>query len=190
MNRALVPIILVILAVALFVIYTDSAYQQTKSINAELAQYNTALDQSEQVLALRDQLLAKRNALPEDGISKLQLLLPDNVDNIRLIIDINDIAVRYHLQVEGISLGGAQGASAKQIPGSAAPVSTAVGSANSPIGSVTLGFSVTASYNDFRAFLQDLERSLRLVDVTNVSFTSAGKDDDAYTMTITTYWLK
>lgn len=189
MNRALFPFILVILAVGLFVFYTDDAYQRTKGLNTELAQYNNALDQSEQVLELRDQLLERRNALPQDAVSRLQLLLPDNIDNIRLIIDINDIASRYHMIVESISLGSHETSNSpsNSVQGDSGGV---VGPGSLAVGSVTLGFTVDASYENFLAFLHDLERSLRLVDITNITFTSGGKNADSYSMTITTYWLK
>lgn len=182
MNRGILPFVLILIAIGLFVVYTNPAYQETKSLSTQLASYDDALNQSTQVLKLRDQLLEKRNALSADDVNKLQLLLPDNIDNIRLIIDINDIAARYHLQVQGISVGSTEAASAEQTSG--------VGGNASAVGSVTLSFSVNASYAEFLAFLHDLEHSLRLIDVTSIAFSATGKDLDSYSLTINTYWLK
>jgi hypothetical protein len=193
MNRGLFPIILVLLAIGLFVFYTDGAYQDTKVVSAELAQYNSALDTSEQVIQLRDSLLAQRNSFPQDGLSRLQLLLPDNIDNIRLIIDINDIAARYHLQVQGISLGSTpenNPAPTDVTSGATADISNGVGGSSSVVGSVTLGFTVNSDYKNFIAFMRDLEKSLRLVDASNISFKASDKAQDAYEVVITTYWLK
>ena len=51
--------------------------------------------------------------------------------------------------------------------------------------------TVTASYDNFIAFLKDLEKSLRLVDVVSLTFT-APESSPTYDFTIglKTYWLK
>jgi len=55
---------------------------------------------------------------------------------------------------------------------------------------VDLGFTVTAPYTTFQAFLADLEHSLRLIDVEKITFKGAGTADSAdYTLSIRTYWL-
>lgn len=191
MNRGFFPIFLIVLAIGLFVFYTDSAYQGTKDLRTTLASHETALMQSEQVVALRDRLLNERNNFPPEGINRLQAMLPDNIDNIRLIININDIATRHHMQVQGISIGGqsndSSGNAASQGLGATA---MSVGPGAAAVGSVTLGFSVDATYTEFLSFLYDLEHSLRLIDVSQISFTSGGKGVDSYSISIRTYWLK
>ncbi|MEK7192734.1 MAG: hypothetical protein AAB682_01220, partial [Patescibacteria group bacterium] len=57
-------------------------------------------------------------------------------------------------------------------------------------GTVTFGFSVQGSYSTLKTFLADLERSLRLVDLTSLSFNSGEKDLYEYTIELTTYWSK
>ncbi|MDE2213046.1 MAG: type 4a pilus biogenesis protein PilO [Patescibacteria group bacterium] len=184
--RLLLPIILIIAAVGLFALYTNPTYQNIQTLQGQYAQYNSALTQSSQVRAMRDQLLARRNTFSSDDVNKLQLLLPDSVDDIRLIIDINDIAARYHLQVQNVALNTGQQGNSQN-----------VGSGSGPVGSVELTFSVSADYNDFVAFLEDLERSLRLIDVEDIKFDSTaasvsttGAPVTTYTLTIQTYWLR
>jgi Tfp pilus assembly protein PilO len=72
---------------------------------------------------------------------------------------------------------------------SAAATSLAVGPSSDPVGSVSLGFSVTASYEDFLAFLQDLEHSLRILDVEKLAFTGEQGGKYTFDFTIRTYWL-
>jgi hypothetical protein len=65
-----------------------------------------------------------------------------------------------------------------------------VGVSGDPVGSGELGFGVTASYDDFRAFLADIEHSLRLLDVEKIDFKNAAAGDkNDYNFTIRTYWL-
>lgn len=186
MRGLLIPVLLVGAAIGLFVLYTNPHYQEVKALRAQAASYDEALNKSQELRAVRDELLAKRNTFPQDAVVKLQKVLPDNVDNIRLIIDINNIAARHKLALSEVDLGDLGGG--KNGPKSPA----AVGASSDPVGSVDIGFSVQAKYEDFLAFLADLEHSLRLVDVERVSFGAPGGADGAtkYSLTIRTYWLR
>lgn len=178
MGRTIIPLILLIAAAGTFMVYTNGAYQDSKALAAQYQQYNDALTQSSQLRGLRDQLLSRRNTFSADDVRKVERLLPDNVDNIRLIIDINDIAARYHLQVSNVSFQAAQTAQGS------------VGSGSSVLGTATVTFAISATYDQFMTFIQDLERSLRLLDIENVSFTVGAGDITDYTITVQTYWLR
>jgi Tfp pilus assembly protein PilO len=184
MTRFLIPIILVVSAIALFMVYTDARYQEVKGIQQEVAAYDDALDKSQELKRVRDQLISRRNTFPPESIQKLERVLPNNVDNIRLIIDINAIAARHSLSITDIDLGEvSESASARN--------SAAVGSSGSAVGSVELGFSVAATYENFLTFTQDLERSLRVVDIESIGFSVAPDTPlDNYTFRIRTYWLR
>jgi len=179
--RLFVPIILVVAAVGLFVVYVNPTYQSTKDLSAQVAAYNNALDKSQELRQVRDQLLAKRNTFAPNDVQKLSDVLPDNVDNIRLIIDINNIAARHSLTLSNVQLGNIGGAS------NANP--SAIGATSGPVGTVEVGFAVTTTYDGMLAFLQDLEHSLRLIDVDKLIFTASANDLNSYQISIRTYWL-
>ena len=183
MTRFFVPLVLLAAAVGLFAFYTNPAYQAIKALGVENASYDDALAKSSELHSVRDQLLAKRATFAQSDIDKLQHMLPDNVDNIRLIIDINNIASRHSLSLTNVALGEVSG-------NSKMPTAAAVGSSNSPIGSVTVGFSLVANYDYYLAFLQDLEHSLRIVDVEKISFRADTGTLNTYTFDVRTYWLR
>jgi Tfp pilus assembly protein PilO len=180
--RNFIPIALIIAAIGLFAAYTNPAFQETKAIAAEKSSYDSALTTSKQLRSQRDELLAKRNTFSADDVQKLARMLPDNVDNIRLIIDINNIAARHGLSLKDVQLGSVSSGASSQ---SAA----AVGTSNDPVGSVELGFTVSANYDSYQAFLQDLEHSLRIIDIEKINFKDAAATSTDYNMTIRTYWL-
>lgn len=182
MNRIIVPAILVIAGIGLFVAYTNPTYQRTKALESQRAAYDDALTKSQQLRSERDKLLSKRNTFPADGIQKLERMVPDNVDNIRLIIDINNIAARHGLSLKNVALG--------TVSDSSTPRSAlAAGASGDALGSVDLGFGLAASYDDFLAFLLDLEHSLRIVDVEKISFRTGTSNLYDFTVSIRTYWL-
>lgn len=182
MKRLFFPILLLGAAIGLFAWYTNPIYQESKAIQVQVKSYDDALTKSQELRSLRDQLLSRRNTFSPEDINKLQEILPDNVDNIRLIININNIAARHGITLKDVQLGQVSGTSQAQ---SAA----AVGQSGSPVGSVTLGFTVTATYADFLIFLADLEHSLRILDVEKLSFHVDSTTKNDYALTIRTYWL-
>ncbi|MDP4020733.1 MAG: hypothetical protein Q8P58_01680 [Candidatus Adlerbacteria bacterium] len=183
MARLIFPVLLVASAIGLFTLYTNPAYQGIKDLQKQVASYDEALDKSQELKRTRDQLISRRNTFPAESLQKLEKILPDNVDNIRLIIDINSIAARHSLSIKNLELGTVSDSASS---GNA----LAVGSSGSAVGSVDLGFTVSASYDNFLSFLQDLEHSLRVVDIESMSFSVNPEFPvNDYTFTIRTYWL-
>lgn len=182
MTRLAFPLLLIATAIALFVLYTNPTYQEVKTLRAQADLYATALNKSEELRAIRDQLLSRRKTFSTEDLAKLSHTLPDNVDNIRLIIEINNVAARHGLSLSNVSLGEISDSAARRN-------ALAVGASGSAVGSVEIGFSVVSTYDNFVSFLQDLEHSQRLIDVEKISFAAGGKDADSYAVTIRTYWL-
>lgn len=184
--RLLLPAVLIAAAIGLFVMYTNGAYQGPggiKSLRTQVASFDDALNKAQELRSRRDELISKRNTFSKDNMDKLERVLPDNVDNIRFVIDINGIAALRNLSLKNVSLGTISDAKA---PRSA----LAVGSSGDPVGSAEISFSLVATYDDFLAFLQDLEHSMRIVDVEKISFKPSDIGDKyEYALTVRTYWL-
>ncbi len=183
MNRGILPILLIATAIGLFVLYINPMLQETKELRNTYSQYDTTLEQESQLRQYRDALLAKRNMISDQDMQRLESFLPDNIDNIRLIIDMNNIASQHKIQISGISL--------------TSTVSTQKGRIGdeSAIGSVAVTFTVNAQYTVFLKFLNDLQHSGRLMDVESINFsvadsTGSALGGDKYTLTVRTYWLK
>jgi Tfp pilus assembly protein PilO len=178
--KTLFSFVLIAASVALFVMFTNTHYQQIKALRAQAAEYDSALTQSKILLAQRDSLKKKYDEIPQENLDKLKKLAPDSVDNVRLVIDINGIAARRGMTIRNI-----------KIQNGNAGKSGNIGPDNNPYGSMLLSFSVTAPYDSFKGFLQDLERSLRIVDITSLSFNANDKGDVYdYGVTLRTYWLR
>lgn len=173
---------LLAMGVGLFFFYTNDNYQQIKNLQAQAADYNQALSQSNSLLAQRNVLKKQYDQISPDDLDRLQKLVPDSVDDIRLIIDINGIAARRGMTIKNIKING------DETPSNGA---IALGPDTAPYKSLVLSFGVSAPYAQFKGFLEDLEQSLRIVDVTALSFTPTDKSDVYdYSISIRTYWLK
>ncbi|HZS42635.1 MAG TPA: type 4a pilus biogenesis protein PilO [Candidatus Paceibacterota bacterium] len=177
--RGFISIILILAAGAVFYFGVDPLYQSAKLLKAESTQYSEALNNSSALRQVRNNLVAKYNAFDKASIDRLQKLLPDSVDNIRLILDMNGIAAKYGMSLKNIKISQLQ------------TINSTPGTGANPVGSIQLSFSVISPYENLQPFLKDLESSLRLVDVTNLSFTPNDQTGTyAYNVTLQTYWLK
>ena len=102
MFKYAVPIILIGLALAGFFIIVNPLYQDISNMQAQVVSYNEALDNSKALEAERDTLTQKYNSMDPNNLAKLQKLLPDNVDNIRLILEIEGVASPYGMTLKDV----------------------------------------------------------------------------------------
>ena len=182
MRQFTIPIVLVALSIGLFAIYTNPTYQADKKILVNVRAYNVSLDKSQELRRVRDEKIAAFNTFQPQDKDRLNSILPDNVDNIHLIIDINNIAARHGLSLKNVSLGTISDSASSRN-------ALAVGASGSAVGSVNLGFTVSSSYENMLAFINDLEHSLRIMDIEQITFTAGEKDLSDYSFSVRTYWL-
>ena len=178
-KSSIIPMLLLVAAVGLFFTFTDHKYQEIKNIQAQVATYDTALDNSKNLLKIRDGLLLIYNSISSENLNRLELLLPDTVDNIRLVLDIDTIASRHGIIVKNLKLNP-----------SALPDN--FDSTVENIKSIDLSFSVDSDYRNFLSFIRDLEDSLRIIDLVEIKFID--KENFSNTpatqnVTIRTYWM-
>ena len=178
MLKLLTPIILILASVGIFVGYIDPTYQAIQADKATLAGIQQQLANSADLQAQRDKLRQTFNNIPADQRDSLSKALPDSIDNVRLIININQIAARYGMSLKNIQVG------------APADTATQLGPDATQYGSIDFKFSVSASYENFLSFLQDLEHSLRIVDITSLNVKSQKLDYYDYDVALKTYWLK
>ena len=182
MIRLLIPLIFIGTAIGLFVVYTNPTYQTIKGLQVQNNSYDEALTKAQKLRSLRDELLQKRNSITSTDLQKLSHVLPDNVDNIRLIIDVNHIAAQHNLILTNVDLGDlTQGQKSKAGAGGA--------SDGNQIGSVVIGFSTTSDYDRLLSFLHDLEHSQRLLDIQKFNLTTSPTGQILLALSVRTYWL-
>jgi Tfp pilus assembly protein PilO len=182
--RNIIALLLIVSSIGVFFGFIKPTYENIKVLQTEEVTYDDALAQIDifkTTLAQHQKTLGSFN--PED-LAKLEKFIPSSIDNVKLIIDINNIASNFGLGIKGITLD-QPSASAN-----ASPVQTAT--SKQGYESVGISFNVTSTYENFLSFIGGLEKSLRLVDITSVSFTPSSDKGNIYNfhVTLKTYWLK
>ncbi|MEK7459479.1 MAG: hypothetical protein AAB636_00235 [Patescibacteria group bacterium] len=195
MFRFIIPIILIGIAFAGFFTFVNPIHKEVISLQAKVTSYNTALDNATALRRERDKLTKKNNSLSLEDLNKLEKLLPNNVDNIRLIIEIGEVALLYDMVLKDVkyNIDSKSKTGASEIQGVAGDNKFT----NKDYGMWDLEFSTEGSYENFFRFIEDLESNLRIVDIASIEFSSASvsitkssTEYYRYNFKIRTYWLK
>ena len=187
--KILAQIFFIAVAIAVFVFYINPLYATIQQKQSDYQKLSEANDKAMELRVKRDKLTADRRKIDDIQLQNLDKFLPDGVENVRLIIDIQHIANLVLSQdIKGAKvIGSANKTSTTPTNGSAI---ANVGTDNKKYGTIALNFGVTTTYDQFIVFLQSLEENLRLVDVSEISFTAADNDNYDFNVTLQTYWLK
>lgn len=190
MIRSIISVICLLGAGAIFFMYTQPTYDSVQTANAQIAQYDEALSKASELQQLKQSLLSRYNTFDPAQIDRLQKLLPDHVDNVRLILDIDSLAGKHGMALQNVIVS--QSAQAQSAQGATG----IIGASKQAYDSLTIKFTTQGSYDTFRQFLTDLESSLRIVDLVSLNI-ARGSDSTqghgplyTYDITLRTYWLK
>jgi Tfp pilus assembly protein PilO len=197
MNKNATPIILLILALGTYFTFTKGKVEELKAVKNVNAGYQQAINNSAKLMKVRDEIKNDLAKLDPEDLIRIEKMVPNNIDNVRLTLDVKSIGLKRGLILKNVKTDAPNINTAIKPAGSASTNKTTVpaapsasGATNSAYDTVLLSFSVTTNYLTFIELLRDLETSLRIIDVSKVSFTSTDSGIYDYNVELKTYWLK
>ncbi len=181
----LLPIILIIISGGLFFTWIDPNYNEIKDLQIERQRYDDTLAKTAEIREFRKNVQGKYNSIDIADLDRLEKLLPDHIDNIKLILDINTIADRHGMSIKDIRIDRKDGATS----GGRETIESRDQGTYDTVG---FSFSVVSTYDNFKKFVNDLSLSLRVVDVISVAVSEIKDEESFYRFDvgIQTYWLK
>jgi Tfp pilus assembly protein PilO len=190
MPRTLFSLLFLAAAGGLFFFYTKPAYDGVREVQTQIDQYDQALNKAAELQKLKQSLLSRFNAFNPADVDRLHKLLPDHVDNVRLVLDLDTLASQHGFALQNVVIN------APNTAVQAGEEQVTIGPSRQTYDSLTLRFATSGTYPKFVEFINALENSLRLVDVValtmDVDSAGGGGSDPSYRFDITlrTYWLK
>lgn len=174
-------IVLLLLSIGLFYTFTNSQYKEVKALNIQKNEYKDVLKNVSKIIELRDALLVTYAAIPKAEIERMDKVLPDNVDIVRLALDLDGMASRYGISIKDIktTLGSSGGGNAIVLPEN-----------ETVYNSATVSLSFVSNYENFKRLLIDIEKDLRIMDISSISFQAGESGLNQYQVSAETYWLK
>jgi len=184
MNSRALPTLALLVAVGIFFAYVNPTWNGSiADIKAKIALDDQALSAAREYAAQQNVLIAARDAVDPTSLEQLSTFLPDSVDNVGLILDLNALAARSGLSLANIDVVTNDAPSAKVLPGASS-------AARSPVGSVNLSLSAVGTFSSLQTFLNGIEKSARLLDIQDVVIKGSDTGVYTYQMTLRLYWLR
>jgi hypothetical protein len=200
MMTRIMPLVLIIIAgcIGYFYIYPTFTGEITND-QQQIQSYDSALAAAAAFTQKENQLVGEENAIDPASLSRLEEYMPDGVDNIQLIVDMDALAAKYGISLSQFSIqnnssSGSASSTTNSITGATVTSSVPTSGAatlpsNSSTDSLDLSVNATGTYAQFTAFLTAAEQSLRPLDITKIVLTSSGTGVYTYAITFRIYWL-
>lgn len=215
MIRILISILLIVGAGGVYFFLTDpiinsgravDAQTQNvtggiKALRAEKANLNQAIEDIQTLSGRAQQLEATYRTIDENQIERLDVFLPDSVDDLQLVVDVDTIAQKSGMQIKDVKINTDPDRTTRTaVRSTQAAAATSTTVEKPKVAKVGLAFTTVGTYSQLRSFLNDLSRSLRVLDVTKLSIvtpasatastTALGASQLQYQVELVTYWLK
>ncbi len=199
--KSILSIILIVASALLFFFFTKPKLTELKASQLEVSQLEVAENAAKKLKARIDDLVHTKNNITAENKVKIMKMVPDNVENVKLIIDF-DNTLQALVEDRGttalyskITNGGKMAIENPKI------IQTGTISDgnfdSSKLGVVSFSFTVSLTYGDFLEFLRRLEHSTRIMDIDSISFSAdqpAGQNSNdpiySFDVSLKTYWLK
>jgi Tfp pilus assembly protein PilO len=186
-NNYILPLLAFVVAIGIFFAYVNPTWSgPIATTKAAIASDDQALTAANQYTAQQNELTSAKNAIAPANLARLSTFLPDSVDNVGLVLDLNALAARSGLSLSNIDISANTSASSdsSDATSGALPTTTA-----SPVSSADLSLSAIGTYPALQNFLQGVEKSTRLLDTQDIVITGSDTGVYTYKMKLRLYWL-
>lgn len=202
--KSIISIILIAASISFFIFFTKPKWAELKANRLEVEKLNVAQENAKKLKERIKSLLDVKNAITVTDLEKIKKMIPNNVENVKLIIDFDNM-VQSLVTEKGTSnlykSTNPADSGKISIDNPKITQSTAIvdGSFDpTQLGAADFSFNVSLTYDDFIDFLKRIETSTRIFDVESITFSTpslaAGKNPNeiVYTFNVglKTYWLK
>ncbi len=191
MFKALAPIIAILIAIGLGFTYIKPTFESVKEVQKQSAEYDEAIQQAD---ALQAELVRKINLMKSFdpvAMDNLKTMLPTEVKEVALVRDLDELTRMHKISLTSVSVEKSKEVAPK---GSRAAAAAEASVGVTPEGEVPKHYTsrdiklgLLGTYEDFRALMIDLEKSLVFLDVTDLTFTASEGDLMTFDITLRTY---
>jgi len=174
MFRIVRPIAATLIALLVLFFFVRPMYADLTAVQDDVAEYDDVLADAEEFNQLLNSLYAKQNSFSALERERLDFLVPDKIDEIRILVDLEALAKREGLLFRDINSTLEESEQDRAAPDKRQTnVSVAEDEFDGRLESRDVTFTVSGTYRQFRAFLRQVEQSLILMEIVKIDFTSA-----------------
>ena len=175
------PLGYLILSLSIGYVFVYSPWAEITDLNNTKSQYSEFLDTISKIEVKKNELQNQFNQISEEDRKDVNTVLPTSLDYVKLVAEIDNVAKRYGIIIDKINLS--------QIDSSVGD-SVANSGPSKPYRSSVLGFSFGSDYKKAMSFIDELERSMRILDIRSMKIEEDKDKGFLYNVQFETYWLK
>lgn len=222
MNKPFISFAVIILSLGFIFWYVVPAYTLHQERQKDVAALSEILKNSGEIPKLIQSTKQNLSTIERSGLDRFEVFLPERIDPIRFANNIESMARKHRIILSDINIVEGSTAMTSTQPATAAQglvrtlslgakmneaqgvnkeVPSGSPAATSKYGITKATASFLASYETFQLFLNDLEKSLGVIDITSLTFSPASETKTAskskgattqyqFALTIQTYSLK
>lgn len=164
------PFIIIAISIGVYFVYISPTVEEVRVLSAKKVEYSNALVGAEELKTKRDNVLIDYNNISGENIDKLNKIVPETFNSVLFANDVNAIASGYGLIVKDFKINEPKTDVRDVIINQPA---------NRLYKTTVVTFSVDGQYGSFVKFIQNLESSLHLVDITGLSMKTLGGQKSA-----------
>lgn len=160
-------------------------------LRTEINRVNSALSDLERSKQVQQDLIAAYNTISDRELDLLlNQHLPAKADTGILLIALEDLARRHNATINTISFKETFSQQPQTTAQRQRAALAATPEQRPAVEKLAFAFSLSASYEDFKAFLASLESHIRLVDVESISFSGTAQGVYTVSLAAKTYYRK
>jgi len=196
MTRTIIILVLILSSIGIFMKYISPKYDEVNVLKSKIARIEQALSKTRTIRRKRSALSEQAKNFSEENTARLNKLLPTHVDNVRLILDLDGIASQYGIRIKNVQVK-----KKEDLQKGDDSIIGSGGIDQRSYQSLIIQFDIVSTYPEFIAFIKDVEKSLRIVDIVALTMNPKAKNtanaidgvvtepEYKFTLALRTYWL-
>ncbi len=153
--RPILSVLVIIVSIGVYFFYIEPLTLEVRVQLAKKNEIERVLNRVREIKEKRDAVLSDYNSISEEDIKKLEKILPENINSVVILNDLNSVASQFGLVIKEYK--------ADEVINNNNSVSD--GGPGDPYKKTKIIINVEGSYGQFLNFLTALESSLSIMDV-------------------------
>ncbi|QQR64543.1 hypothetical protein IPH92_03185 [Candidatus Kaiserbacteria bacterium] len=182
--RTLTPVLTIIIAILLFVFFVNPKYDEIVAVQAEIAEYEDAVLKYNNFTSKLEAKISTKLNRPAIENERLDRFVPEEIDTTQLLVDIESLSRRHSLLFGNIQV---ESGDTDLVRSNATSENVIVKS--DELQTADISFAVIGTYEQFKMFLLDIEKSMTLFEVIKISLDADDLPFQQYEVTVRAYSL-
>ncbi len=190
MIRTITPIFSIIVAFVVFFFYTKPMFAEIKITQGEAAQYKEAASKAQELNAELARKLNEKRGYSVENLERLDALVPNSINEVKILADLSELARSHNMLFGNVNVENVDGGTNNNGNNSTEEGTTLSQTVSYvDIENASLTFSLIGTYEQFKAFLTDVERSLVMMEITEIDFMTGEGNLQQYELAVTLFAL-